>query len=487
MKRWFGSFILVLSLGAMGVWAQQPVDLVKQQAEINSLKADLEEARRNRDQVVAARWQARKQQNDEREALTGKYGEAKERVEVLMTERTRLFDEVRAAREELEMAKATVEKARAEFMAMAAQQDRTEGLGNMLDQGIPFQIPERLQRLNEVKKTTELYRDDPARIARAVLGLAVSELEFTRQVVWEDADLVFGEASVRGQRLRLGGLGAVQFDPISQNSALLLPMAGEKGRLFAWQANLSPEVKAQIGKVFFESKDSMRVMVPADVLLSTSLSSEMANRKEVGWKDQVRQFMREGGILMWPIVGLFVLALLFSLERFVVVLVKGRCSRKKLAKVLTLCEQGDREAARELALQLKGSVGKVAQAVLRRPHGSRAAAEKAVEEVFASETPALERRLTTISVFGASAPLLGLLGTVMGMIQLFEVITLYGTSDPKLLAGGISVALITTEGGLMAAIPVQLIHNWISGRVDALIANMEITALRLLNALWIDG
>jgi len=282
-------------------------------------------------------------------------------------------------------------------------------------------------------------------------------------------------------------VGAVQYEQTSGSAALLLPMAGEKGRLFSWQDKLTPEIKTLVGKAFSESKDSLVVMVPADVLLSTSLSSEMADAKELGWKDQVRAFIRDGGILMYPIVGLFLLALILVGERFVVVLWRGRCSRKKLAHVVAFCESGNREAARDLAMTLGGSVGRVAQAVLKRPHTNRTGAEKAIEEVFASEVPALERRLTTISVFGASAPLLGLLGTVMGMIQLFEVITLYGTSDPKLLAGGISVALITTEAGLMAAIPVQLAHNWISGRVDALIADMETTALRLLNALWIDG
>ena len=83
-----------------------------------------------------------------------------------------------------------------------------------------------------------------------------------------------------------------------------------------------------------------------------------------------------------------------------------------------------------------------------------------------------------------TAPLLGLLGTVMGMIQLFEVITLHGTSDPKLLAGGISVALVTTEAGLMVAIPLQLLHTFLSNRVDRLVAKMENTGLALLNAVF---
>ena len=486
MRRFVAPLWMVAVLSA-SLHAQQPVDLVKQQAEINSAKADLEEARKARDMVVANRWQVRKQQNDERDALTSRYTEAREKVEGLMADRTRLFDEVRAAREDLEQSKAAVEKARAEFLAMASQQDRTEGLGNLIGQGIPFQVPERIEKLNQVKKATELYRDDPARIAKSILDMAVLEMQFTRQVQWENADLVFGSTVVRGERVRLGGVGSIQFDAASGNAALMLPMAGEKGRLFAWQDRLSPEIRNAIGMAFSQTKDSLFVLVPADILLSTTLSSEMANRQETGWKDQVRAFFRDGGILMYPIAGLFLLAMVFVGERFVVVLWKGRASRRKIGKLVALCEEGKVDDARSLAASIPGSLGKVAQAVLAHPQGGRASAEKAVEAVFASEVPALERRLTTISVFGASAPLLGLLGTVMGMIQLFEVITLYGTADPKLLAGGISVALITTEGGLMAAIPVQLVHNWISGRVDRLISDMEVTALRLLNALWIAG
>ena len=119
MRRFVAPLWMVAVLSA-SLHAQQPVDLVKQQAEINSAKADLEEARKARDMVVANRWQVRKQQNDERDALTSRYTEAREKVEGLMADRTRLFDEVRAAREDLEQAKAAIEKARADFLAMAA-------------------------------------------------------------------------------------------------------------------------------------------------------------------------------------------------------------------------------------------------------------------------------------------------------------------------------------------------------------------------------
>jgi biopolymer transport protein ExbB len=108
--------------------------------------------------------------------------------------------------------------------------------------------------------------------------------------------------------------------------------------------------------------------------------------------------------------------------------------------------------------------------------------EKAIEAQFAKIVPHLESRLSIISVLGTTAPLLGLLGTVMGMIELFDVITMHGTADPKLLAGGISVALITTEAGLSVAIPVHLLHTWLAGRIEKRIGKMDYEAMSLINA-----
>jgi biopolymer transport protein ExbB len=105
--------------------------------------------------------------------------------------------------------------------------------------------------------------------------------------------------------------------------------------------------------------------------------------------------------------------------------------------------------------------------------------------LFAGEVPKLEMGLSWISVFAATAPLLGLLGTVMGMIELFNVITMHGTSDPKLLAGGISIALVTTEAGLIVAIPLQLLHTLLVNIADSVRTRMEKTGLAVLNAIWI--
>lgn len=457
------------------------IDLVKARAELNSAKADLEEARKKRDMAVASRWKDREAANQERELFNEKFQENKEKLEVLMTERARLQEDVRVGREDLSQMQAATETARAEFLSLAAGPERLTTLLQMAEQGVPFQMPKRVERFNKLKKEMQLYRDDPLRLAKGIFNVASEEMAFSRAVESEDAELVFGSTVAIGKRLRLGGIYAMQAAD-NGPAALMLPAVGEKKRTFSWQENLSPEVRAQVAAAF-AAKDSAMVFVPADVLLSTALSSEIANYAETTFEDKAKEFFKNGGILMYPIVALFLLGLLISLERFAVVLVKsfGGSSRK----VLKLLAKGDVETAKSLAPKLHGAVGKVLKKALAKPYATREEAEKAIEEVFAAETPVLERGLSTVSVMATTAPLLGLLGTVMGMIQLFEVITMHGTSDPKLLAGGISVALVTTEAGLIVAIPLQLIHTFLSNRVDRLTAKMEKAGLAVLNALWI--
>lgn len=478
---------------APSVLAQQnnDIDAVKKRAELNSAKADLEEARKKRDMAVAARWKDRETANQEREMFNEKYNESKEKVDALMSERARLFEDVRVAREDLAQVKLQAEKARAEYLSLAAGPERLETLAKFQEQGIPFKVPERVESQNKVKKEMGLYRDDPLRIARSVLRVAREEMQFTREIQMEHAELMFGNAVAEGYRLRMGGLFAMQMANSAMDSlgnrpsALMLPVAGEKKRVFSWQENLTPETKTEVSNVFANVKDSAFVKVPVDVLLSTELSSELANHQETTWKDELQTFFKNGGILMYPIVAIFGLGLLIVAWRLLWLLIFGfgGFGARRALKALAA---GDIEKARAQSKKSHGEVGKVLKTVLGKDYAGRAAAEKALEEVFSAEVPKIESGLTWVSVFAATAPLLGLLGTVMGMIELFDVITMHGTSDPKLLAGGISVALVTTEAGLIVAIPLQLLHTFLANRADALRGRMEKAGLAVLNALWIN-
>ena len=98
--------------------------------------------------------------------------------------------------------------------------------------------------------------------------------------------------------------------------------------------------------------------------------------------------------------------------------------------------------------------------------------------------PYIRRSLSTIAILAAVAPLFGLLGTVTGMITTFHVITLHGTGDPRMMSGGISEALVTTMLGLAVAIPIMLVHTFLSRRVDHIVGDMEEQAVTLTNILY---
>ena len=117
--------------------------------------------------------------------------------------------------------------------------------------------------------------------------------------------------------------------------------------------------------------------------------------------------------------------------------------------------------------------GKILKAGLENVPASREVLENVLQEAILRELPRLERFLPTLSVLAAIAPLLGLLGTVTGMINTFQVIMQFGTSDPRMMSGGISEALITTQLGLVVAIPILIMHHFLERRVDKVIGDME--------------
>ena len=105
--------------------------------------------------------------------------------------------------------------------------------------------------------------------------------------------------------------------------------------------------------------------------------------------------------------------------------------------------------------------------------GGWPAVEKAMEDATAEQSARLFRKIEYLSVIGNIAPMVGLLGTVIGMIGTFQMITLFGTGDPRMMAGGISTALVTTVLGLVVAIPLTWLHSFLQGKANSLIQLLE--------------
>ncbi len=193
--------------------------------------------------------------------------------------------------------------------------------------------------------------------------------------------------------------------------------------------------------------------------------------------------LRSGGILVWPILLVGLVALIFSLERFFFLSRVKSNTDKVMGSIIELVAAGDFQRCMALLENKKGPVFRVLAAGLGARQAARDVLESVLEEAILKELPRLEKFLPTLQVLAAIAPLLGLLGTVTGMINTFQVITVYGAGDPRMMSGGISEALITTKLGLTVAIPIILLHTWFARRVDAIIGDMEEKSVSLSIAL----
>lgn len=199
------------------------------------------------------------------------------------------------------------------------------------------------------------------------------------------------------------------------------------------------------------------------------------------------EFMIKGGFLMWPILICSLLAITIFFERmFYLKSIKTK-SKRFVFRVKGLVKKGSIELAISSCRKNPTPIAKIMLTGLMKFGQGREEIKEAIEDSANQEIPLLESNLSTLSTIGNIAPLLGLLGTVFGMIQSFNVITLMGVGNPTVLAGGISVALLTTAFGLSVAIPTVVVYNYLSNRVDKLIREMEISCIDLLDLLTSQG
>jgi biopolymer transport protein ExbB len=201
--------------------------------------------------------------------------------------------------------------------------------------------------------------------------------------------------------------------------------------------------------------------------------------------DSLYLAIQAGGWILLPIwlVGWLAFALIFRVMFFL-----GRdMYRSSYASVLKVVvekvERGNLAEARSLLASKKGVVYKMYLFVLEHPNLSEKMLSARINQNYIRLSRKLEKGILMVGVLAATAPLLGLLGTVQGMVHTFEVITLYGNSNPALLAGGISEALITTQSGLVIAFPVLLLKHRVEDRIFWVRNQIELGMLALYNAL----
>ncbi|MCG6869629.1 MAG: MotA/TolQ/ExbB proton channel family protein [Gammaproteobacteria bacterium] len=190
-----------------------------------------------------------------------------------------------------------------------------------------------------------------------------------------------------------------------------------------------------------------------------------------------------GGWLMLPIIACSVISLAIVIERFWTLNPRRVLPRKLVNQIWQLQQKGQLSSQWVQKMRASSPLGRVLASGLMNANAPRVVMKESIEETGRHVAQGLERYLNTLGTIAAITPLLGLLGTVIGMIKVFSVITAVGVGDPGELAGGISQALVTTAAGISVAIPTLIFHRYFRGRVNRLVVGMEEEAIRLMEVI----
>lgn len=200
-------------------------------------------------------------------------------------------------------------------------------------------------------------------------------------------------------------------------------------------------------------------------------------------QETLLEHIQKGGTVMWPIFGLAGIALLIAIYKWVSLSMVGKPSQRSVEMLLEHVGEGDFDAAQGKARSMKGPAGKMLAIGVDHHAEPRELVEEAMYEQVLKTRLKVNNMLPFIAICAAAAPLLGLLGTVIGIIDTFKLITEFGSGDVQMLSSGISVALITTKFGLIVAIPSLLLHAYLARKARGILGNMETLAVSFVNRL----
>ena len=226
-------------------------------------------------------------------------------------------------------------------------------------------------------------------------------------------------------------------------------------------------------------------VLAALVLVAFSASELMAQEAESadGFQVLKKQFIDGDWRFMAIVLICLILGLAFCIERIITLNLASTNTDKLMNRIGERLEENDLEGAKEVAKSTAGPTASVLYEGLRHAKEGPDAVEKAIVSYGSVQMGLLERGLVWISLFIAIAPMLGFMGTVIGMIQAFNRIETVGDLSPAVVAGGIKVALLTTVFGLVVAIILQILYNYIVNKIDGIVNRMEDASIALVDTM----
>jgi biopolymer transport protein ExbB len=266
-------------------------------------------------------------------------------------------------------------------------------------------------------------------------------------------------------------------------------------KLFAFLAVFGMLNFAGASAIFAQEEESAATEAQTEVVVEEAVVEEVAQpvsevdeealaEEEQGIHKQVKKYFIEGGAVFMSFVLLcLIFGLALCIERIIYLNLSTTNTRKLLQNIEDALQEGGVEAAKEVCRNTRGPVASIFYQGLDRYDEGIEVIEKSVIAYGSVQMGLLEKGLTWISLFIAIAPMLGFMGTVIGMIEAFDNIQAMGDISASAVAGGIKVALITTVTGLIVAIILQVFYNYIVSKIDGIVNTMEDASISLLDIL----
>lgn len=205
---------------------------------------------------------------------------------------------------------------------------------------------------------------------------------------------------------------------------------------------------------------------------------------EASFHQRVKEKFIEGGApFMWPILICLILGLAVSIERIITLNLATTNTKKLLTRIEDALSKGGIEAAKDVTKNTKGPVASIFTQGLMRSSEGMEMVEKSIVSYGGVEMGRLEKGLIWISLFISLGPMLGFFGTVIGMVGAFDAIEAAGDISPQVVAGGMKVALLTTVGGLIVGMVLQVFYNYLVSKIDNLVNDMEDASITLVDML----
>jgi len=454
-KRWL--MILLIMGVSVPAWAERPFDEVAKDIQ-NDYRESRKEQRLTLQEITSRRQALRRQLADleaQVSAASGTLSVDRERLDQLTEERDELAKEVSQRLADNKELSVLFMNHASNFLALAERTPYSAECPDRLTTLKSFVDPLRVFRLKDLK---------------TMIDLSLEDITASREKVMYSGTMVDRKGNeTQGRTIRLGHFPAL-YQTSEQEGYLSLSPAS--GRLImspnpSWwvRHNLKDYFAGETGDVYMD--------------ISGGAAIQQLTRRIT-----LMEQLKSGGVLVVPILLVGLVALVLTVERLIFLGKVRHNTDELMSQVTALVGKGDLRGAMKATVPHRHRpTGRVLMAGLQHRDDPAEVIESALSEAMLRETPRLERFVGALKACAAVAPLLGLLGTVTGMINTFQVITTHGTGDPRLMAGGISEAMVTTQVGLAVAIPAMIVATFLGRRARNLSQDMEEKALALMGTL----